>query len=80
MNSSFMALVAYLFYFCENITHESYEMKNGTTLIVRSARRVANDARLRVMITPLIGKSYLMCYTKFGGSIFKVNCHSGAWW
>ena len=77
---SFMALVALMFSQLENITHESYEMKNGTTLIVRSARRVPNDARLRVMITPLIGESYLMCYTKFGGSIFKVNCRSGAWW
>ena len=77
---SFMALVASIFSFCEDITHESYQMTDGTTLIVRSARRVVNDARLRVMITPLIGESYLMSYTNFGGSIFKVNCRSGVWW
>ena len=76
---SFMALVALIFSFCEDITHESYQMTDGTTMIVRSARRVPNDPVLRVMITPLIGKSYLMSYTKFGGSIFKVNCRSGAW-
>jgi hypothetical protein len=77
---SFMALVAFVFSFCEDITHEAYLMKNGTTLIVRSARRASNDARLRVIITPLIGEKYLINYTNFGGSIFKVNCLSGPWW
>lgn len=74
------SLLASVFSFCENITHESYQMADGTTLIVRSARRVPNDPLLRVIITPLIGKSYLLSYHYFGPSIFKVNCHSGAWW